>query len=206
MTAVLTTPPVAPPVQAPRRRWLRPVLLAAVIGLVLGAGGVRAALSSVGFDPLAPAFAGTAPVTTLPSYGLKGMHVVGYEHGATTRLTLPVRNHGILPVTVTTLDLDTGVAPLLSVRDVAGLPLSLGPGERGELVVTAELANCRYFHERQVQTYSGVVLGVDVLGRGLTRTVAFDRPLLVHSPMIVGCPDRKLDRQADDRRDLLEQG
>jgi hypothetical protein len=25
---------------------------------------------------------------------------------------------------------------------------------------------------------------------------------MVHSPMIVGCPDRKLNRQADDRTDL----
>ncbi|MEX2291155.1 MAG: recombinase family protein [Mycobacteriales bacterium] len=30
--------------------------------------------------------------------------------------------------------------------------------------------------------------------------------LLVHSPMIVGCPDRKLDRQAADRSDLLGVG
>jgi hypothetical protein len=36
--------------------------------------------------------------------------------------------------------------------------------------------------------------------------VPFDRPLLVHSPMIVGCPDRKLNRQADNRKDLLQAG
>ena len=37
-------------------------------------------------------------------------------------------------------------------------------------------------------------------------TVAFDRPLTVHSPMVVGCPDRLLDRQADDRTDLVAAG
>lgn len=207
MTAVLHAPATAAPAQpGPRRRWLPALLLVALVGLALGVGGVRAALSRVGFDALAVSFAGEAPVRTLPSYGLRGTHVVGYEHGATTRLTLPVRNQGVLPVTVASLDLRAGVAPLLSVRDVQGLPLDLGPGERGELVVTAVLGNCRYFHEREVQIYQGVALGVNVLGRSIAREVAFDRPLLVHSPMLVGCPDRKLNRQADNRSDLLRAG
>jgi hypothetical protein len=117
-------------------------------------------------------------------------------------MTLPVRNSGPLPVTVTSLDLGGGVAPLLAVRGVEGLPLSLGAGETGTVEVTAELANCRFFHEREVQLYEDVTLGFSVLGRDSTRTVAYDSPLMVHSPMIVGCPDRKLNRQADDRTDL----
>ena len=115
---------------------------------------------------------------------------------------MPVRNDGPLPVTVTSAAIGGGVAPLLAVRDVAGLPLSLGPGETGTLDVTAELANCRYYHEREVQNYAGVELGFSVLGGSGTQTVTFDRPLMVHSPMIVGCPDRLLNRQGNDRKDL----
>jgi hypothetical protein len=184
-----------------------------VTGLVVAAvallalAGLRTAAGATSLSAGTAAFGGTAPVVTLPDYGPQGMHVVGYEHGATTRITVPVRNDGLLPVTVTSAALDGGVAPLLAVREVAGLPLTLGPGETGKVDVTAELANCRYFHEREVQNYAGVELRFDVLG-GLggqgTQTVAFDRPLMVHSPMIVGCPDRLLNRQGNDRSDLTD--
>jgi hypothetical protein len=127
---------------------------------------------------------------------------VGYEHGVTTRMSLPISNTGLLPVTVTSVDLGGGVAPLLEVREVTGLPLSIGGGDTGTVELTVELANCRYFHEREVQHYASLDIGFSVLGREGSRSVSYDRPLLVHSPMIIGCPDRKLDRQADNRRDL----
>ena len=180
-------------------------LLSAAVALLV-VSGLNAAPGTARIAPLTPTFGGTAPQVTLPTYGLKGMHVIGYEHGATTVLTLPVRNDGRLPMTVTSLDLRGGVAPLLEVRAVEGLPLSVPAGQTREVQVTAELANCRFFHEREIQNYPAVALGFTVLGRPGSRLVPFDRPLMVHAPMIVGCPDRKLDRQADNRTDLLRAG
>jgi hypothetical protein len=201
--------------EAPERVDVRPVpravrghrvLLAGLLGATLlcfGVAALSAAPSTARLAPFAPAFGGSAQQVTLPSYGLQGMHVVGYRHGATVRLTLPVRNRGLLPLTVTSADLGGGVAPLLEVREVDGLPLSVPAGQTRSFEVTAQLANCKFFHEREVQTYPSVQLGVVVLGRTGTRAVPYDRPIMVHSPMIVGCPDRLLDRQGNDRSDLL---
>ena len=205
MTALLDAPAGAPAAESRRSRRGTAVLIAVLLlGAVamLAVAVLRAAPGMVRFDHVSPVFGGTAPVVTLPDYGLQGTYVVGYEHGETARMTLPIRNSGRLPVTVTEVELDGGVAPLLKVRDVSGLPLSLGAGETGNVEVTAELANCRYFHEREVQYYEDVTVGFSVLGQESVRSVALDRPITVHSPMIVGCPDRKLNRQADDRNDI----
>jgi hypothetical protein len=184
----------------------RLLLGVALLAALAGGGVVTAAPAVVELAPVTPAFSGDVPTATLPSYGARGMHVVGYEHGRTSRMTLTLRNTGPLPMTVTSLAMGDDVAPLLAVAAVRGLPLDLGPGERGELVVDAVLGNCRFTHERQVETHDGVRLGFRVLGSSGVRDVPFDRPLLVHSPMIVGCPDRKLNRQADNRKDLLRAG
>lgn len=40
----------------------------------------------------------------------------------------------------------------------------------------------------------------------MTRFVPYDRLVMVHSLMIVGCPERKLNRQADNRSDLTRAG
>jgi hypothetical protein len=182
-----------------RTRLLVGVALAAALA---GAGGVRAAPAAVGFAPVAVGFTGTVPVETLPSYGARGMHVVGYEHGGTTRLRLTLENTGPLPLTVEEVALPGNVAPLLTATGVTGLPLRLGPGATGAVELTAVLGNCRFSHEREVETRESVRLRFRVLGASSTREVLLDRPILVHSPMIVGCPDRKLDRQADNRVDL----
>lgn len=205
MTAVLAAPAQPP---APGRPvspwWVRSALAALLLGAValLAVAALRVAAGTARFEPVTPVFGGTAQAVTLPTYGPQGMHVVGYDHGAMVRLTLPVTNAGRLPVTVIAVGLGGGVAPLLEVRAVRGLPVSLGPGETGQVELTAELVNCRFFHEREVQNYAGVDVGFTVLGQAGTGTVSFDRPILVHSPMIVGCPDRLLDRQAHDRSDL----
>jgi hypothetical protein len=191
----------APPAAGRRSRLLVAVLALGAV-LLLALGGLRAAESSLQLGPVTPAFSGSAPAVTLPTYGAQGMHVVGYEHGATTRISLPIRNRGLLPLTITSVDLRGGVAPLLVVQEVAGLPMSLRPGQAGTVEVTAELANCRFFHEREIQNYAGFDLGVSLLGQSRTRYVEYDRPLMVHSPMIVGCPERQLNRQADNRSDL----
>jgi hypothetical protein len=187
---------------ASRRARLLVVALALGALLLLALAGFRVVESSLQLGPVTPAFSGSAPAVTLPTYGAQGMHVIGYEHGATARISLPLRNRGLLPLTITSVDLRGGVAPLLLVQEVAGLPLSLRPGQAGTVEVTAELANCRFFHEREIQSYAGFDLGVSLLGQTRTRYVEYDRPLMVHSPMIVGCPDRQLNRQAHNRSDL----
>ena len=187
---------------------MRAPLLAgvALAAALTGAGAVQAAPAVAELGPVAPSFSGPVPVQTLTSYGARGMHVLGYEHGRSARMTLALHNSGPLPLTVTSLDLGGGVAPLLDVTAVQGLPLPLGPGEHGSVMATVRLDNCRFSHEREVETHDGLRVGVRVLGLGSVREVPFDRPLLVHSPMIVGCPDRKLDRQAADRSDLTRAG
>jgi hypothetical protein len=179
-----------------------PLAGVALAAALTGAGAVQATPTVAELGPVAPAFSGPVPVQTLTSYGARGMHVIGYEHRRSTRMTLALHNSGLLPLTVTSLDLPGGVAPLLDVTEVEGLPLSLAPGERGRAVATVRLDNCRFSHEREVETHDGLRVGVRVLGVTSVRTVPFDRPLLVHSPMIVGCPDRKLHRQAADRTAL----
>lgn len=209
MTALLDAPAEVP-ASAPRRPSAASRLLLAglVIGalLLLGLAGFRAAQASTRLGPVTPVFGGSAPAVTLPTYGLNGTYVIGYEHGASARISLPLSNPGLLPVTVSSLDLGGGVAPLLEVQDVRGLPVTLGPGESAVVEVQAQLANCRFFHEREVQHYAGVRLGLEVLGQETTRQVAFDRPLMVHSPMIVGCPERKINREENDRSDLSANG
>ncbi len=209
MTAVLEAPvrivPPPPRVASGRRLLAVAGLLAAAV-VLLGTAGLNAAPGAVRIDPVQPVFTGTAPQVTLPTYGARGMHVIGYEHGATSVLTLPIRNAGLLPMTVTSVALEGGVAPLLEVGDVTGLPMSVPPGATRSVQVSATLANCKFFHEREVQNYPSIRLGFTVLGRAGVRDVPFDRPLMVHSPMIVGCPDRLLDRQANDRSDLVRVG
>lgn len=185
---------------------VRVLLGVAAAAALLGAGGVRAAPAAAELGPVVPRFDGAVPVQTLPSYGVRGMHVVGYEHRATTQVELTLVNDGPLPLTLTSVALRGGIAPLLALRDVQGLPLELGRGERGRVTATVQLDNCRFSHEREVENHDGVRVGFRVLGSAATRDVPFDRPLLVHSPMIVGCPDRLLDRQGADRSDLLQAG
>ena len=186
----------------------RAVLLAAValVATAAGAGAVSAAPAAVSFGDVRPAFDGRVPTQTLEAYGERGMHVLAYAHGARTRVALPVRNTGPLPVTVTSVALPGPLAPLLSLGEVEGLPLRLGPGETGEVTATAVLGNCRFTHEREVELHDALRVGFRVLGRTAVREVALDRPVLVHSPMIVGCPERKLDRQAYDRSDAARAG
>ena len=92
--------------------------------------------------------------------------------------------------------------PLLDITSVHGLPLSIGAGQTKDLVLSGTLGNCRWYHERALESFTGVALEFRSLGWPGKAAVLFDRPLLVRSPMLASCPDRKLDRQAD-RRSLL---
>lgn len=182
----------------------------AAAGLVAaGLAGAGGAWAYAGADlRLAgtPTFTGAA-VATVPGYGARGTHVVDYRHGAVLRLSLPVRNTGSVPLTlVEVAPLHTG-PDLLTPQPVA--PGTAVPaGATRVVTVDLQLGECRFFHERETRSYDGLVLRVRLggplgpLGRVVEREVALDRPLLVHSPMIVGCPDRLLDRSAVNRRDV----
>jgi hypothetical protein len=212
MTALLT------PTEAPRRTvepgaGRRAGRLATVLAALLALGGLAWSVlllwapSTVDVAAGRTAFAGEAVVVTVPEYGPRGTHVVDYRYGADLSITVPLRNDGALPVEVTSVATGAGVLPLLEVTSVEGLPLSLAPGEQGEVVLRSVLTHCAYYHEREVQNVRDLVLAVDVgvgpLSRPAGLVLPLDRPLLVHSPMIVGCPDRTIDRQADNRSDAL---
>ncbi len=187
---------------ARRRRWGLPVLAAALALAGFASSGLLMApgLAKVSFGT--PTVSG-APWVTIPEYGPKGAYVLGYVHSAPVRLGLPVRNDGPLPITVDAVRLMTAPAPLFALDQAEGLDLHLGAGETKTVWLTGTLANCRYSSERDLQTYAGLQVSASTLGRDLTRTVSFDRPIYVKSPMIVTCPDRKLNRDTVNRSDLL---
>jgi hypothetical protein len=213
VTAVLTRPPAATDAAEPgppRRGSTRWAAVLVALALLLG-GLVWSALlwapSTAAVEAGQTRFAGSASVATVPEYGLRGTHIVPYDGGAELSITVPVRNDGRLPLTVTSAATGAGVLPLLEVRSVDGLPLSLAPGQQGDVVLRAVLANCAYYHEREIQNVDGLVLGADVgfgpLSRSTTLTVPLDSPILVKSPMIVKCQERKINRQANNRSDAL---
>lgn len=154
------------------------------------------------FDQVSPRSVGS-PFVTVPEYGVRGSYILGYQHGAVARLTLPIHNGGPLPLTVTAVDLGNGPMPLLSVRSIEGLPLTLRPGGSGTVTASIPLVNCRFYNEREMQTYAGMTVDFTTLGRDSTRWVEFDRPIYVKSPMLATCPDRKLDRSLNRRSGLL---
>lgn len=176
---------------------------AALIGaaaLTTAVAGVAAAMPShvTAFTLAELRLGGQTPVTTLASYGARGTDVVTYQHGASLTMVADVRNDGPLAATVTGLDLGGERLPLLSVRSGVA-DTELAPGQSRRFEVRLQLDNCRYYHEREVSTYDNLRVHFRVVGGTGTRLVRLARPLVVHSPMIVGCPDRKLDRTADNR-------
>ncbi|MBK5306917.1 MAG: hypothetical protein JJD92_09545 [Frankiaceae bacterium] len=203
MSLLLEAPATAAEiVAAPRRRWPVAALaaLCALVGIV--ASLVLVAPGAASFSTVVPSATGV-PYVTVPEFGPRGSYVLGYEHGATVRLSLPLHNSGRLPVTVTAVDLGGGPAPLITVRGHEGLPMTLRPGGSGELTLTISMGNCRFYNEREMQTYDGIRVEFSSLGRSGERLLPFDRPILVKSPMIVTCPDRKLDRSLNRRSSLL---
>jgi len=196
--SLLLDAPVAKAAEPRRKRSLLP-LLAAMLGVVgLASSAWLQAPRAASFPEIRPTAVG-APFVTVPEFGARGAHILGYQHHARVTLTVPVRNDGWLPVSVTSFTLAGGHAPLLLLSSAQGLPLSLSPGESGSLTVSGVLTNCRYFHMRALETYDGAQLGFSTLGRSVTRTVSFDRPLMVKSPMLASCPDRRIARGADSR-------
>ena len=210
MTSVLTAPaPAAPPAGGRVRRSRVLVALAAlavVVGL-LWSGLLLWAPASADVTAGAVRASGSTAVVDVPGYQVGGTTVVDYRHGAEVVVAVPLRNDGPLPVEVTAVRPLDAPLPLLEVRAVEGLPLELGPGDSGEVLLRGVLTNCRYYHEREAQNLRALVVEGKVGLGPLRRSVALEAPLarsvMVRSPMIVGCPDRKIDRQADDRTDAL---
>jgi len=181
---------------------LRIALLGAAI-LGTAAAGVAAAVpaTTASFATGPTSARGGAALVSLPGYGARGTDVLDYRDGAQVTLAVPVRNTGGFEVTVTEVALELARHDLLSQVSVTPARFSLAPGETRTVVVEGVLGNCRYYHEREVRSYDGVRVGFETLGGSGSRHVPFVRPVVVHSPMIVGCPDRKLDREAVNRRD-----
>lgn len=180
---------------------LRLVFLGAAI-LGTTAAGVAAAVpvATASFGLGETAASGGAVMVSLPGYGARGTDVLDYRDRADVVLRLPLRNTGRFALTVTGLSLGGERFELLTV--VAGpADFTLAPGQTRTVALLTVMGNCRYYHEREVHTYDGVQVRFETLGGKGSRHVPFARPIVVHSPMIVGCPDRKLDREAVNRRD-----
>jgi hypothetical protein len=136
----------------------------------------------------------------VPEYGEAGTHLLHYRHGRTVTVRVPVRNSGMLPITVRAVAPPDHDRPLLEPDPAAGLPVTLGPGERATVTLPLRFANCRYYHERSMETLDRVLVSGSALGREFTEPVALARPLAVHGQVILDCPDRTLVR-GDDVRD-----
>lgn len=210
MTAVLPAPAeVAPGPADPAggrsgRRSRRRVVIwagAAVVALALvGLSLVR----TTGFDgPVELRFAPDAEAVTLPAFE-GGTHVLRYRHGDTVSFSFPLRNRGLLPLTITEVRIEEDRWSLVHVDDVRvgsePLPVRLGAGDTATVEVTARYGNCRYYHERELQSLDAVSVEASTLGVHRTRRVPLDHPLVIPSPMIVDCPDRTLVRDDDVRR------
>lgn len=181
---------------------LRIALLgAAILGTALTGVAAAVPVATASFAADATTGTGRAALVSLPGYGARGLDVLDYQDGAEVVLRVPLRNTGRFAVTVTDVALDGGRMELLS--EVTGRPTAFGlaPGQSRVVVLRAVLGNCRYYHEREVRTYDGVLVAFEARGGKGTRHVPLVRPITVHSPMIVGCGDRKLDRSAVNRRD-----
>ena len=172
--------------------------------MVLVAAAYLAALASVGVGGSGELrFAPDAEAVSLPTFE-GGTHAARYQHGGTLSFSFPLENTGLVPITVTGVRLSDRERSMLAVEAVAlgsdQVPARLGAGDAELVHVTARYDSCRYYHERELESFPGATVEASALGVDLTRTVDFDHPLVVRSPMIVDCPDRTLARDDHVRR------
>ena len=201
---VAPAPTAAPARPGGRRRGRGRPLLWVGGALVALAAVALALVRSIGVEgPATIRFAPDAEAVSLPAFE-GGTHALRYRHGGTVSFAFPIRSTGLLPSTVASVRIGPERHSLLVVEDVTvdGLPLParLGRGETATVEVTARYANCRYYHERELQTLAAATVETSAMGVHVTRTVPFDHPLVVPSPMIVECPERTLVRDDDVRR------
>lgn len=182
-TAILERPvPVAGP--ATGRRRLGAVAVAALLALA------AATVASLFAAPqrVTPTFPATAEVMesewgSAEEFGVPGSRILGYRHGTTVEIRLPWSGGPVVDVRMGTEQIH-----LLTVTEVVH--------DGDELLLEVVQDNCRFFHERAVDMFPGITI---TAADGSTAEVLFDRPLFVKSPMLAGCPDRLLDRQANVR-------
>ncbi len=186
-----------PPAAGRARRRRRTVLVVLLVALV---GVTVATLESASTAPapmprVAITFPGDPDVVESDwgnedVYGAAGSYVLAYEHDDRTTMVLPWSGGDVVGAR-----LGDDEHNLLTVEGIAQ--------DGGTLLVDVLVTNCRYFHERAIDIYTGITLTLD---DGGTQVVPFDRPLLVKSPMLASCPDRTLDRGDDARGNTFRRG
>ena len=186
----------ARPVGSGTRRWR--LWVAALLVLVLG--GWLLAPYAVRVEPPRVALNADAGLM-VEGYGPAGTFALDYRFGEQVVVTVPVANHSPVPLHVESVELVEPAYPLMEPvgEGSAVEPFTLLPGQSGEVALAFEFTNCRYYHERANNAYEQVRVSGSVLGRPVTRTVDLAVPLVVHSQVILNCPDRTLVR-GDDRR------
>lgn len=165
------------------------------MGVATGVAAVVALLAALAGSLLAPGPQRVVPVFdedvevvdsawgSPQRFGVAGSHIVPYRHDTDIELRVPWDGGAV-------------VGAHLGDEPVHLLTVTGAVVEDDELVLTVHRDNCRYFHERAIDMFTGVDV---TLAGGATTTVLFDRPLFVKSPMLASCPDRTLDRQDDTR-------
>jgi hypothetical protein len=194
---MLLTPTTDPPHPVRRRSRWRVAVVVLVAGLL---GGLLGAPYLIRLEAGGPPRFSPGAAVTVPAYG---SHILAYSYGAEFTVDVRLVNRGILPLTITRIRLTDEPRPLVETTSVhvdgQRLPMTLWPGESADVALRARFANCRYYHERELQTMPGALVDGHLLGRPVTQIAAFDHDLVVHSPMIVGCPNRTLARDDDIR-------
>lgn len=203
-TAMLTPVPereAAPERQVRRSRAWAVAMVVTVVSLLAGYLGLPF-LAKAGTEGT-PAFSSGAAVT-VPGYDEHGVHILGYQHGAEFTVGVTLVNRSPVPLDVTDVRLTDEPRPLVETvgvkLDGRSLPVSLAPGESVRMELRARFGNCRYYHEREMQNMTAAMVTGELLGRSVSVEARFDRDFLVHSPMIVSCPERTLVRGDDLRR------
>lgn len=183
--------------RAPRRtRRARAAAVGGLLALVAGTWALAPqAVLVAAPTPAVP----VADGLLVDGYGPSGTVALHYRYGERMVLTLPLDNASVVPFRVTGVELVEPTYPLLEPVGGPLEPLDLGPFGEGEVVLEFEFTNCRYYHERANNTYDQVRLTGTSLGREVTRTVDLAVPLVVHSQVILDCPERTFVR-GDDRR------
>lgn len=177
-----------------RRRLLAAALGTAAtlaVGWALAPHLVTLDSPEVALDPTAGLF--------VDGYGDTGTYALHYRYGQEVELTVPLSNASAVPWRVTDVELVEPTYPLLEPVGGTVEPVTLAPYGDGEVSLVFEYANCRYYHERANNSYEQVRVSGTVLGRETSVLVDLAVPLVVHSQVILNCPERTLVRGDDVR-------
>lgn len=188
--------PAEPGADQPSRPRRRGRWVAGAVGVV--AAGLVLAPYAVQLEPTAAELPeGAGPM--VPGYGPHGVYGLDYRFGETVTMSMPLANASALPWRITDVELVEPAYPLLEPVGGTFDPVTLMPFGEVSVDLSFEYTNCRYYHERANNTYDQVLVTGTVLGREVTRTIDLTVPMVVHSQVIMNCPDRTLIR-GDDRR------